>query len=215
MNRNNNEKHIVVLLILSMVVDSLAVPKPMESVENYNVLMVHGAYGSDKGISADSKLKEADATGAFLGDATLGSYTSDNRITKWIATNIFEEPDVAEKRNPSNAYIYNWRSFTNPANSSLNNAYELGQRTWNLSGTDYEKRRALVEEAQEVKARFVMDSSNPTKDIYGQIALDSIRHHPYLYRQLASRYILIGHSMGGIASREWIQNSDFIPKWVK
>lgn len=28
-----------------------AVPKPMESVTNYNMLMVHGAYGSDKGIS--------------------------------------------------------------------------------------------------------------------------------------------------------------------
>lgn len=27
-----------------------SIPKPMESIENYNVLMVHGAYGSDKGI---------------------------------------------------------------------------------------------------------------------------------------------------------------------
>lgn len=205
MNRNNNEKHIVVLLILSMVVDSLAVPKPMESIENYNVLMVHGAYGSDKGISADSKLKEADSTGAFLGDATLGSYTSDNRITKWIATNIFEEPDVAEKRNPSNAYIYNWRSFTNPANSSLNNAYELGQRTWNKGNGKFGHRRALMEETQEVKASFY--DANIPGYISGQIALDSIRHNPDLYCQLASRYILIGHSMGGVVSREYVQGN--------
>ncbi|WP_407441690.1 LamG-like jellyroll fold domain-containing protein [Fibrobacter sp.] len=199
------KKHIVVLLILSMVVDSLAVPKPMESIENYNVLMVHGAYGSDKGISADSKLKEADSTGAFLGDATLGSYTSDNRITKWIATNIFEEPDVAEKRNPSNAYIYNWRSFTNPANSSLNNAYELGQRTWNKGNGKFGHRRALMEETQEVKASFY--DANIPGYISGQIALDSIRHHPDLYRQLASRYILVGHSMGGVVSREYVQGN--------
>ena len=36
-----------------------------------------------------------------------------------------------------------------------------------------------------------------------------MRNRPDLYRQLASRYILIGLSMGGIASREWIQNSDY------
>ena len=29
------------------------------------------------------------------------------------------------------------------------------------------------------------------------------------YRQLASRYILVGHSMGGIVSREYVQNSDY------
>ena len=29
------------------------------------------------------------------------------------------------------------------------------------------------------------------------------------YRQLASHYILVGHSMGGIVSREYVQNSDY------
>ncbi len=32
-----------------------------------------------------------------------------------------------------------------------------------------------------------------------------MRNHPDLYRQLASRYILIGHSMGGVVSREYVQ----------
>ena len=43
------------------------------------------------------------------------------------------------------------------------------------------------------------------KNLYGQEALDSIRLNPELYRQLASRYILIGHSMGGVVSREYVQ----------
>lgn len=58
-----------------------------------------------------------------------------------------------------------------------------------------------------MKARFVMDPSDPTKNIYGQVALDSMRHNPDLYRQLASRYILIGHSMGGVVSREYVQGN--------
>lgn len=41
---------IYLLFVLSLVVFSWSIPKPMESITNYNVLMVHGAYGSDKGI---------------------------------------------------------------------------------------------------------------------------------------------------------------------
>ena len=61
-------------------------------------------------------------------------------------------------------------------------------------------------EAQEMKAIAKDDSG---KVHYGQSALELIRKNPDLYRQLASRYILIGHSMGGVVSREWIQNSDY------
>lgn len=185
----------------------------MESIENYNVLMVHGAYGSDKGVKENSGLKEADSTSVFLGDATLGSYASDNRITKWLATTVFEESDIGGERNPSNAYIYNWRSFTNPANSSLNNAHELGDRKWNAATNGvpkFGKRRALFEEAQEVKAAVTQEVATDF-DVKidtlekGQSALEIIRKTPDLYRQLASRYILIGHSMGGIVSREYVQ----------
>ncbi|OWV25196.1 hypothetical protein B7988_12060 [Fibrobacter sp. UWB1] len=34
-----------------------------------------------------------------------------------------------------------------------------------------------------------------------------MRQYPDLYRQLASRYILIGHSMGGVVSREYVQGN--------
>lgn len=39
---------ILVVLVLAFVVNCIAVPKPMESVTNYNILMVHGTYGSSK-----------------------------------------------------------------------------------------------------------------------------------------------------------------------
>ncbi len=110
-------------------------------------------------------------------------------------------------RNVHNSCLYSWRSFTNPANSSRNNAIELGDRTWNKDGK-FGRRRALVEEAQEVKA-VVLDAGNPENNKYGQSALEIIRQNPDLYRQLASRYILVGHSMGGVVAREWIQNSDY------
>ena len=193
----------IFLILIFLAAYAWSIPKPMESIENYNILMVHGAYGSEKGIKANANLKEADSTSDFLGKATLGSYNSDDRITKWIGTNIFEEPDIGKERNPSNAYIYNWRSFTNPANSSLNNAYELGSRTWNRNNERFGHRRSLMEEAQEVKSFDLLDDNGERK--YGQSALELIRKNPDFYRQLASRYILIGHSMGGVVSREYVQ----------
>ena len=201
------KKLIIVLLVIANACWS--VPKPMESIENYNVLMVHGAYGSEKGFSACDTLKEAYEYGKMLGNgATLGGYGNNDRITKWLSKKVFEEPDIGDERNAVNSYIYNWRSFSNPANSSSNNAHELGDRTWNKDKT-FGQRRALVEEAQEVKAWFVVDPNDTSKNLHGQEALDSMRNHPDLFRQLASRYILIAHSMGGVVSREWIQNSDY------
>ena len=97
--------------------------------------------------------------------------------------------------------------FLIPANSSDSNAVELGDRTWFLPGIHFSKRRAMIEEAQEVKALSVLNDEG--ERVFGQTALEINRKNPDLYRQLASRYILIGHSMGGVVSREWIQNSNF------
>ena len=38
----------ILLLILSALSFSWTTPKPMESIENYNVMIVHGAYGAEK-----------------------------------------------------------------------------------------------------------------------------------------------------------------------
>ncbi len=52
-------KQIVILFYLCVSV-CWAIPKPMESITNYNVMMVHGAYGSDKGIqNCSSETPEA------------------------------------------------------------------------------------------------------------------------------------------------------------
>ena len=42
------KKRIVLFLIFTVICESWSIPKPMESVTNYNVMMVHGAYGSNK-----------------------------------------------------------------------------------------------------------------------------------------------------------------------
>ena len=208
-----------------------SIPRPMESIENYNILMVHGAYGSNKNYMAtikDSlidtlgflegmnnyvmidlksmKFVEASKINHFIGEANLGEYDNGNRITKWLNKYVFEDDS---SKFPQTSYIYNWRSFSNPANTSLNNAYELGGRTWNKGNKSYGEggfgyRRALVEEAQEVKSVAKDDSG---KVYYGQTALDFMRKNSDLYRQLASRYVLIGHSMGGVVSREYVQGN--------
>ena len=50
----------LVLLLLSFVVVSWSIPKLMESIEKYNVMLVHGAYESGKGIeNCSSETPEA------------------------------------------------------------------------------------------------------------------------------------------------------------
>jgi len=209
-------KNIIVLVFVAFVL-CWSIPKPMETIENYNVLMIHGAYGQEEGFVEDAEMESDngainyqpsayDASG-YLGDASLGGYGNEDRITKWLSDCVFEEPSGEENRNPHKSYIYVWRSFANPANSSHNNAFELGDRRWSLQGTNYKKRRALTEEAQEVKAKYVVDENDTNQNLYGQDALDSMRKYPDLFRKLASRYILIGHSMGGVASREYVQGN--------
>ena len=191
------------LLVLVMVwaIVGWAIPKPMESIENYNVMIVHGAYGAEKGFLDEKDTNEAYyAEGSLENGATLGAYDNSDRITNWLSTKILEEPGWTEKKDyVKKSYVYNWRSFSNPANTSLNNAHEMGDRTWILKDTKYKHRRTLLEEAQEVKA--VYDT------LKGQAALEIMRQNPDLYRQLASRYILIGHSMGGVVSREYVQGN--------
>jgi hypothetical protein len=129
----------------------------MESITNYNVMMVHGAYGpknSDgelQGFEPGTYIQAVDTNGR-LGAATMGGYTSDSRVTNWISHRILREPKwESDSIYVRNSYVYNWRAFSNTRNSSKNNAVELGDRTWNKNKR-FGQRRALTEEAQEVKA---------------------------------------------------------------
>lgn len=50
----------IFLLIVLFSITCWSIPKPMETIANYNVLMVHGAYESDKGIeNCSSETPEA------------------------------------------------------------------------------------------------------------------------------------------------------------
>lgn len=204
------KRQIVFLLVLVMVCESWSDPRPMESITNYNVMMVHGAYGPKnskgelQGFDPGDYSQAIDTT-EHLGAASMGSYTSNNRVTRWISHDILEEPKWEKDSSyVRNSYVYNWRAFSNTRNSSKNNAVELGDRTWNKD-KKFGQRRALVEEAQEVKASLNVSKNGKDSLYVGQAALDTIRKNPDLYRQLASRYILIGHSMGGVVSREYVQ----------
>lgn len=208
------KRQVALFLMLVMACESWSTPKPMESVENYNVLLIHGAYGSDQGFLSglvdSAKLGEAYYAAKPLDNgAQIGRYdeaedAKTHRLLYWLGPKIFEESYPTDQRT---SRIYQYRSFSNPANSSDSNAVELGNRMWHLPGTPFSKRRAMIEEAQEVKALSVLNDEG--ERVFGQTALEINRKNPDLYRQLASRYILIGHSMGGVVSPEWIQNSNF------
>ncbi len=60
----------LILLVMVLTITCWATPKPMESIENYNVLMVHGAYGTDKGVSENGEYLSSYEDSIFWGDAT-------------------------------------------------------------------------------------------------------------------------------------------------
>lgn len=49
----------LLLLLMTLPIFGWAISKPMESIENYNVLMVHGAYGHEKGFLDEKGTNEA------------------------------------------------------------------------------------------------------------------------------------------------------------
>ena len=129
------KKYVVFLLVLILICDSWSIPKPMESIENYNVMLIHGAYGKNKGfldVKDTARIKEAyAATKPLDNGAALGRYYEEPddkpRLLHWLTTKVFEEPEMdSEDAHPKYSYVYQWRSFSNPANSSYNNAFEHG-----------------------------------------------------------------------------------------
>ena len=184
---------------------ALFAAKPMEALNRYNVVLVHGAApeGQGYGDKCNSNIQSAWNTSndymAYqndtannekvswnLGDAVgmLGKYEDDDekKLTLWLDSAVFEDTVTY-----GSEYIYIQRSFTNPAESPAHNAHEIGDRTW--KGDDNcSVRRALFEEAQEVRAHGSKDLNTMRNDSVSS------------YRTIPSRNILIAHSMGGVAS---------------
>jgi len=207
--------------VLAVMTFSWASPKPMEPLDHYNVVLVHGATPSGSGFESmcDGDIDEAytvlqnnmrnpDSNDWNLGGAAgmLGGYNEggETKLTYWLDSAVFEDyqyRDGAIYMDSTNLlsspYIYIQRSFANPAASPAHNAREVGDRTW--KGEDgCSSRRALLEEAQEVRGGG--------QDSLQRKRTDSLAS----YRTIPSRNILIAHSMGGVASREYVQSNDFL-----
>ena len=170
---------IVLFLVFVTVCESWSVPKPMESIENYNVMLIHGAYGKNKGfldVKDTARIKEAYvATKPLDNGAALGRYhenlDDEPRLLHWLTTKVFDEPEMnVDDVHPKHSYVYQWRSFSNPANSSYNNAFELGDRTWFMPATRYEHRRSM---GGVVAREYVQNSDYYYRDVDKIITLDS------------------------------------------
>ena len=194
----------------------LSAARPMEALNRYNVVLVHGAAPEGQGfedrcvgkihdanaISSNNITKLDTTISSRLGSAVgmLGAYDDtmlpsasdeDNekaakKLTYWLDSAVFE--DTVQY---GSEYIYLQRSFANPAASPAHNAHEIGDRTWK-GNNNCSVRRSLFEEAQEVRAG-------------GQNRLQQLRTNAVdEYRTIPSRNILIAHSMGGVASHEYV-----------
>jgi hypothetical protein len=192
----------------------------MESLNHYNVVLVHGAAPEEKGFENEcnsDNVYDANTmmSGHFaspqtiasqLGGAAgmLGDYESEGekKLTYWLDSAVFEDYQYRNgkiymdstnyRKSP---YIYIQRSFANPAASPAHNAHEIGDRTWK-GNNKCSVRRSLFEEAQEVRAE-------------GQNKLQQLRTNGVdEYRAIPSRNILIAHSMGGVASHEYVTDTN-------
>ena len=211
-------KMVWVAIVVGCFYGMLFAAKPMEALNRYNVVLVHGAApeGQGYGDTCNSDIQSAWNTWSDytayqndtaqnkkvswnLGKAVgmLGDYENDdgNKLTYWLDSAVFE--DTVRY---GSEYVYIQRSFTNPAESPAHNAHEIGDRTWK-GNNKCSVRRSLFEEAQEIRA-------------WGSGRLDSLRADVAArYRAIPSRNIIISHSMGGVSSREYVQ-SDFYNKDV-
>lgn len=204
------------LIALAIIVASsfgLLFAKPMEALSRYNVVLVHGAAPESEGFEDQCDGTVSSAWNSWsdyanyrndtvnfqkvswnLGDAVgmLGKYEDDGekKLTLWLDSAVFEDTVTY-----GSEYIYIQRSFANPAASPAHNAHEIGDRTWK-GNNNCSVRRALFEEAQEVRAK-------------GAKILDSLRRDGrHTFRSIPSRNILIAHSMGGVASHEYVTDTN-------
>lgn len=199
------------LIALAIIVASsfvLLFAKPMEALSRYNVVLVHGAAPENQGFESSCNENVSSAWNFYNAWATdttgnapekfgkaagmLGVYNQedDTKLTLWLDSTVFEDTVMY-----GSEYVYIQRSFANPAASPAHNAHEIGDRTW--KGNDKcSVRRSLFEEAQEVR-------------VQGSTNLSIMRNDSKAtYRSIPSRNILIAHSMGGVASHEYVTDTD-------
>jgi len=157
------------LTFLSFLIASVCATKPMESIKNYNVILVHGAADMRSGLDCKDSIGvaydteaaeteylpriggygsayfwEGDFHGGFVYQGASSNATGTvNGLNEWLTENIFENDKRA---------VYLQRPFVNPAGSPFENGKEIGWSGWRGENKCSE-RRSLIEEAQEVKAK--------------------------------------------------------------
>jgi len=200
------------LTFLSFFIASAWAAKPMESIKNYNVILVHGAADMRSGLDCKEPVGMAyDSTsppaeneylsriggykdwvlpwddnfhgGTLFQHDKAGATGMVNEFREWLTEDIFDNDKRA---------IYLQRPFINPANSPFENGKEIGWSGWR-GENKCDVRRSLIEEAQEVKAKGRNNLINLRKSVENRNSLPP------------SRNIIISHSMGGVASREYVQ----------
>ncbi len=188
--------------------------KPMESIERYNIILVHGAADSLSGVDCEASDLKApfeyytDSTSDFgridgylkeglLDDSRSTATGMIKTLPDWINDKILD----GERKDRFGIYLN--RPFVNPANTPVVNGGEIGKRTW--KGRDNCKtRRSLTEEAEEMRnygREFLVERRND----------DSLSYRKYRsdVGYFTHRNILIAHSMGGLASREYVQGDGY------
>ena len=230
------KKKIITLFAL-VLANSLYASWPMESVGRYNIVLVHGAADRWQGLDCEngdprtgSDYVEAyeskdsvvtDSSTCHLDTVPVSGSTRDSVFTKCdiayynpkriggvlmpngdiggTATGMISElfPFLNEELLESPYAAYLQRPFVHPAGSPADNADEIGKSSWKGEGK-CSYRRSLIEEAQEFKAK-------------GSLRLDTLRNNSAndRYRTISSRNILVGHSMGGVAIREYVQGPNY------
>ena len=234
------KKKIIVLFALFLA-NSLYASWPMESVDRYNIVLVHGAadrwqgldcengdggnryteaYSNKQGVVTDPSTCHLDSVKVVVPNVNNHDSTRDSVYTECdtayynpariggvkmpsgkiggTAAGMMKEmvPFLNDELfdTPNAAYLQ--RPFVHPAGSPALNGNEIGQSNWK-GENKCSARRSLIEEAKEFKA-------------HGQDSLKMYRESPTdQYRRIPSRNILVGHSMGGVAIREYVQGANY------
>jgi hypothetical protein len=106
--------------------------KPMESIERYNVILVHGAADSESGMDCSGKVhpdpfdvKNLDSDGYRVriegGKSKSPATGLIKELRPWLTETVF---------GGDKSIVYLQRPFTNPANRPDFNARELGDPMW-------------------------------------------------------------------------------------
>jgi len=194
--------------------------KPMESILDYNVILVHGAADSHQGLDCENgnykdEYKPYTEAYDYQKDTLFNSdtviipdkiggikYTNSigNEKEGGSALGMIKQlaPLLRDTILETPLSLYFERPFVNPAESPAHNAIEIGSSKW-MGGNKCSARRSLIEEAKEFKA---MGQDKLSK--YRNSVNDGFRS-----KAVPSRNILIGHSMGGVSSREYVQGDGY------